>query len=544
MSRRKHDNLRDLEEENNSRMNGFSGGFAASKLVLFQSSGCRDLTVSDVVEATNNFSQSNIIGCGGFGLVYRAELPNGLKAAIKRLSGDCGQMEREFQAEVEALSRAQHKNLVSLKGYCKHGNDRLLIYSYMENGSLDYWLHERVDDEAPLKWRTRLKIAKGAAHGLAYLHSEPNIIHRDIKTSNILLDERFKAHLADFGLARLLCPYDTHVTTDLVGTLGYIPPEYGQTLSATFKGDVYSFGVVLLELITSRRPVEVVKGKNCRDLVSWVFQMKLEGRYSEIFDISIWEKSCENELLEVLGIACKCLDQDPRRRPSIEEVVLWLDGIAEAVLSVSLVVRLGHYIVVNPSSSPGGCILEVRGLRPRAACFSSRASAQKLPMISLGPMWSEIPLPKKFLIAIEQETNKFNFVAIGLLVIESSNTSRARPYEKNESIASGCYVDNDPNLVDDIRPRGSPSSRAGMTFLAETAKQGVVKAVETGLDIGEMAKKTLDNVYDVTKDTSHKIKEAVAGDREETKRVEGVPATDHFVDDLRKRADGYDLKKK
>lgn len=331
MSRRKHhDSLEDLEDDqSNSRRNGLSGVFNASKLVLFPTSGCRDLTVSEVVEATNNFSQSNIIGCGGFGLVYKANLPNGSKAAIKRLSGDCGQMEREFHAEVEALSRAQHKNLVSLKGYCKYGTDRLLIYSYMENGSLDYWLHERVDEEPPLKWRTRLKIAKGAARGLAYLHNEPKIIHRDIKTSNILLDERFKAHLADFGLSRLLRPYDTHVTTDLVGTLGYIPPEYGQTLSATYKGDVYSFGVVLLELITARRPVEVGKGKNCRDLVSWVFQMKLESRYSEIFDVLIWDKSCETQMLEVLGIACKCLDQDPRRRPTIDEVVLWLDGVAE-----------------------------------------------------------------------------------------------------------------------------------------------------------------------------------------------------------------------
>ncbi|XP_071725897.1 phytosulfokine receptor 2-like [Rutidosis leptorrhynchoides] len=331
MSRRKHQELIvDVEDDTvNGSLNGLSGVFNASKLVLFPTSGCRDLTVSDVVESTNNFSQANIIGCGGFGLVYKADLPNGSKAAIKRLSGDCGQMDREFHAEVEALSRAQHKNLVSLKGYCKYGNDRLLIYSYMENGSLDYWLHERVDEEPPLKWRARLKIAKGAAQGLAYLHNESKIIHRDIKTSNILLDERFKAHLADFGLSRLLCPYDTHVTTDLVGTLGYIPPEYGQTLSATFKGDVYSFGVVLLELITARRPVEVAKGKNCRDLVSWVFQMKLESRYGEIFDILIWDKSCETQMLEVLGIACKCLDQDPRRRPSIEQVVLWLDEVAE-----------------------------------------------------------------------------------------------------------------------------------------------------------------------------------------------------------------------
>lgn len=326
MSRRERgDPIEDFNEEI-SRPNRLSG---SSKLVLFQNSGCRDLTVADLLKSTNNFSQANIIGCGGFGLVYKADLPNGVKAAIKRLSGDCGQMEREFQAEVEALSRAQHKNLVSLQGYCKHGNDRLLIYSYMENGSLDYWLHERVDEGGSLSWETRLKIAQGAAIGLAYLHKEPNIVHRDIKTSNILLDERFEAHLADFGLSRLLCPYDTHVTTDLVGTLGYIPPEYSQTLSATFRGDVYSFGVVLLELVTGRRPVEVCKGKNCRDLVSWVFQMKFEKREVEIFESTIWDKGCEKQLVEVLGVACRCIDKDPRRRPSIDQVVSWLDGVGE-----------------------------------------------------------------------------------------------------------------------------------------------------------------------------------------------------------------------
>ncbi|KAL2523563.1 Phytosulfokine receptor 2 [Abeliophyllum distichum] len=201
---------------------------------------------------------------------------------------------------VEALSRAQHKNLVFLQGYCRYGKDR---------------------------WDTRLKIAQGAAHGLAYLHKEPNIIHRDIKTSNILLDDRFEAHLADFGLSRLLCPYDTHVTTDLVGTLGYIPPEYSQTLAATFRGDVYSFGVVLLELLTGKRPVEVCKGWNCRDLVAWVFQKKSEKREEEIFDSSIRDRDWGKQLMEVLGIACKCIDQDPRRRPSIDEVFSWLDEI-------------------------------------------------------------------------------------------------------------------------------------------------------------------------------------------------------------------------
>ncbi|CAA6671990.1 unnamed protein product [Spirodela intermedia] len=290
---------------------------AGSKLVLFfHSSGSKELTISDLLRSTNNFDQANIIGCGGFGLVYKSSLPDGTQAAIKRLSSDCGQMEREFQAEVEALSRAQHKNLVSLKGYCKFGHDRLLIYSYMENGA----------------WTTGctrgLRIALGAARGLAYLHTicDPNIIHRDVKSSNILLDESFEAHLADFGLSRLICPYDTHVTTDLVGTLGYIPPEYAQTLTATLKGDVYSFGIVLLELLTGRRPVDVCRAKGSRDLVSWVLQMKSEGKVEQVFDPLIWSKSLERQLRAVLVTACKCISVDPRSRPSIEEVVSWLDG--------------------------------------------------------------------------------------------------------------------------------------------------------------------------------------------------------------------------
>ncbi|KAI4333653.1 hypothetical protein L6164_018433 [Bauhinia variegata] len=329
ISKRDEDKPVDNFDEELGRPARLSEALVSSKLVLFQSSDCKDLTVADLLKSTNNFNQANIIGCGGFGLVYKANLPNGTKAAIKRLSGDCGQMEREFQAEVEALSRAQHKNLVSLIGYCRHANDRLLIYSYLENGSLDYWLHENVDGNAALKWDVRLKIAQGAAHGLAYLHKgcEPYIVHRDVKSSNILLDDKFEAHLADFGLSRLLQPYDTHVTTDLVGTLGYIPPEYSQTLTATFRGDVYSFGVVLLELLTGRRPVEVIKGKNCRNLVSWVFQMKSEKREQEIFDPVIWDKDNEKQLFEVLTIAGRCLDQDPRQRPSIEQAVSWLDGV-------------------------------------------------------------------------------------------------------------------------------------------------------------------------------------------------------------------------
>ncbi|KAJ3674805.1 hypothetical protein LUZ60_005421 [Juncus effusus] len=327
MSRREARNHFDLHEMDNG--SDGSPDPDSRPVIFFQNSDMKDMTIHDLLKSTNNFDQANIIGCGGFGLVYRAFLNDGSKVAVKRLSGDCGQMDREFRAEVESLSRAQHPNLVSLKGYCKCGPDRLLIYSYMENGSLDYWLHERQDSGSHLKWPVRLKIAQGSAKGLCYLHKscDPNIVHRDVKSSNILLDEKFEAHLADFGLSRFMNPYATHVTTDLVGTLGYIPPEYSQALMATLKGDVFSFGVVLLELLTGLRPVDITRAKGSRDLVSWVGQMRREKKEEMVFDSGIWGKLFERELLSVLEIACKCVNSDPRLRPGIEHVVSWLDGV-------------------------------------------------------------------------------------------------------------------------------------------------------------------------------------------------------------------------
>ncbi|KAJ9179494.1 hypothetical protein P3X46_011276 [Hevea brasiliensis] len=289
----------------------------------------RDLTISELLKATDNFNQANIVGCGGFGLVYKATLANGTKVAVKKLSGEMGLMEREFKAEVEALSTAQHENLVSLQGYCVHQSFRLLIYSYMENGSLDYWLHEKADGASQLDWPTRLKIARGASCGLAYMHQicEPHIVHRDIKSSNILLDEKFEARVADFGLSRLILPYHTHVTTELVGTLGYIPPEYGQAWVATFRGDVYSFGVVMLELLTGKRPVEVFKPKMSRELVGWVQQMRREGKQDQVFDPFLKGKGFDDEMLQVLDVACMCVNQNPVKRPTIQEVVDWLKNV-------------------------------------------------------------------------------------------------------------------------------------------------------------------------------------------------------------------------
>ncbi|TYG96988.1 hypothetical protein ES288_A10G001500v1 [Gossypium darwinii] len=303
----------------------------ASLVMLFpnKTNEVKDLTIFELLKATDNFNQENIIGCGGFGLVYKAILADGTKLAVKKLSGDFGLMEREFKAEVEVLSTAQHENLVSLQGYCVHEGFRLLIYSYMENGSLDYWLHEKENGPSQLDWQTRLKIARGASNGLAYMHQicEPHIVHRDIKSSNILLDDKFEAHVADFGLSRLILPYHTHVTTELVGTLGYIPPEYGQAWVATLRGDVYSFGVVMLELLTGKRPVDMSRPKTSRELVSWVQRLRSEGKQDEVFDPLLKGKGSDEEMLQVLDVACLCINQNPFKRPTIQEVVEWLTGV-------------------------------------------------------------------------------------------------------------------------------------------------------------------------------------------------------------------------
>uniref|UniRef100_J3MH20 non-specific serine/threonine protein kinase n=1 Tax=Oryza brachyantha TaxID=4533 RepID=J3MH20_ORYBR len=298
----------------------------------------KTVTFVDVLNATNNFSPSNIIGSGGYGLVFLAELQDGTRLAVKKLNGDMCLVEREFQAEVEALSTTRHENLVPLLGFCIRGRLRLLIYPYMANGSLHDWLHERRAGDAGsgaapllLDWRARLNIARGASRGGLCIHEQckPQIVHRDIKSSNILLDEAGEARVADFGLARLILPDRTHVTTELVGTPGYIPPEYGQAWAATLRGDVYSFGVVLLELLTGRRPVETLpppQGQQ-RELVHWVLQMRSQGRHADVLDPRLRDKGDEAQMLNVLDLACLCVDSTPLSRPAIQDVVSWLDNV-------------------------------------------------------------------------------------------------------------------------------------------------------------------------------------------------------------------------
>ncbi|PKA62410.1 Receptor-like protein kinase BRI1-like 3 [Apostasia shenzhenica] len=285
----------------------------------------RKLTFAHLLEATGNFSSGSLIGTGGFGEVYRARLNDGSVVAVKKLIHVTGQGDREFTAEMETIGKIKHRNLVPLLGYCKVGDERLLVYEYMPFGSLDVALHEKAKG-LRLDWNSRKKIAIGSARGLAFLHHSciPHIIHRDMKSSNVLLDENLAARVSDFGMARLVNALDTHLSVStLAGTPGYVPPEYYQSFRCTTKGDVYSFGVVLLELLSGKKPIDPSEFDDT-NLVGWAKNLVKDGRKAEIFDpelVKEMKPGEDDELHKFLKIACQCLDDRPLRRPTMIQVM-------------------------------------------------------------------------------------------------------------------------------------------------------------------------------------------------------------------------------
>ncbi|KDP38186.1 hypothetical protein JCGZ_04829 [Jatropha curcas] len=297
----------------------------------------RKLKFSQLIEATNGFSAESLIGCGGFGEVFKATLKDGSSVAIKKLIRLSCQGDREFMAEMETLGKIKHRNLVPLLGYCKIGEERLLVYEFMEYGSLEEMLHGRVRsrDRRILTWDERKKIARGAAKGLCFLHHNciPHIIHRDMKSSNVLLDHEMEARVSDFGMARLISALDTHLSVStLAGTPGYVPPEYYQSFRCTAKGDVYSFGVVLLELLTGKRPTDKDDFGDT-NLVGWVKLKVREGKQMEVIDqelLSVTKGTDEAEAAEVkemvryLEISLQCVDDFPSKRPNMLQVVAML----------------------------------------------------------------------------------------------------------------------------------------------------------------------------------------------------------------------------
>ncbi|PAN41414.1 hypothetical protein PAHAL_8G042000 [Panicum hallii] len=298
------------------------------------------LSLADLAAATGGFSPDNIIGDGSFGFVYRAVLPSGAAVAVKRLSGDgaAGAGNREFRAELEVLGSLSHPNLARLLGYCAAGRDRILVYELLERGSLDAWLHGEADEDGEaLPWPARLRVARGAAAALAFLHHgrRPPVLHRDVKSSNVLLGEGFEAKLADFGLARIVrgSPAKSHVSTQAAGTAGYVAPEIWAGVGATAKADVYSFGVLVIEIVTGHRPSWPVKTKNGEkevDMVDWAREKIGAGQASEIMDRRMGIGGQGKEMDEAKGlleIAWQCTDSGQKNRPTMEEAVEMMNRI-------------------------------------------------------------------------------------------------------------------------------------------------------------------------------------------------------------------------
>ncbi|KAF7851833.1 hypothetical protein BT93_L1996 [Corymbia citriodora subsp. variegata] len=300
------------------------------------------ISMAELRMATENFHFRRIIGNGGFGLVFKAHLANGLTVAVKKLEPDAFQGFREFRAEMETLGKLQHPNIVKLLGYCVSNSDRVLVYEFIERGSLSQWLNGTSSSENgdiswsrhsverfSLSWDTRMKIIKGVARGLAYMHglSMP-IIHRDIKASNVLLDADFEAHIADFGLARMIKDSRSHVSTESAGTMGYLPPEYKEGRRvATVKADVYSFGILMFVIATGQKPnlPMVDRGKEVR-MVVWARKLVAENRQMEMVDPAVSKDGLvEARVNEYFSIACMCTSEDAKERPSMSRVLELLE---------------------------------------------------------------------------------------------------------------------------------------------------------------------------------------------------------------------------
>ncbi|KAK4257421.1 hypothetical protein QN277_007014 [Acacia crassicarpa] len=281
--------------------------------------------------ATGNFRPDSILGEGGFGFVFKgwieengtapAKPGSGVTVAVKSLKPDGLQGHREWVAEVDFLGQLHHPNLVKLIGYCSEDDQRLLVYEFMTRGSLENHLFRRT---VPLPWSNRVKIALGAAKGLAFLHSGPEpVIYRDFKTSNILLDSEYNAKLSDFGLAKAGPQGDkTHVSTRVVGTYGYAAPEYVMTGHLTAKSDVYSFGVVLLEILTGRRSMDKKRPSGEQNLVSWARPYLADKRkLYQLVDPRLELNYSLKGVQKISQLAHSCLSRDPKGRPNMDEVV-------------------------------------------------------------------------------------------------------------------------------------------------------------------------------------------------------------------------------
>ncbi|XP_042945397.1 cysteine-rich receptor-like protein kinase 26 [Carya illinoinensis] len=296
--------------------------------------------------ATDNFSEENKLGQGGFGVVYKGRFPNGQAIAVKRLSTNSGQGDSEFKNEVLLVAKLQHRNLVRLQGFCLQRNERILVYEFVPNTSLDHFLFDPIK-RAHLDWEMRYKIIGGIARGMLYLHEDSRlrIIHRDLKASNILLDGDMNPKISDFGMARLFSLDQTQANTSrIVGTYGYMAPEYAMHGQFSMKSDVFSFGVLVLEIVSGQRNYCFRNGENVEDLLSYAWRNWREGTALNIVD-STMSSGSTSEMMRCIHIGLLCVQENVADRPTMASIVLMLNSY-----SITLPVPSQPAFFMNTSS--------------------------------------------------------------------------------------------------------------------------------------------------------------------------------------------------
>ncbi|KAI5573688.1 hypothetical protein POPTR_010G109700v4 [Populus trichocarpa] len=286
----------------------------------------KQFSFETLVSATKDFHLTHKLGEGGFGPVYKGKLDDGREIAVKKLSHSSNQGKKEFTNEAKLLSRVQHRNVVNLLGYCAHGVEKLLVYEYVANESLDKLLFKS-DKRQLLDWNRRYDILIGIARGLLYLHEDSHncIIHRDIKASNILLDDKWVPKIADFGMARLFPEDQTHVNTRVAGTNGYMAPEYVMHGHLSVKADVFSFGVLVLELISGQRNSTFSQQHaDAQNLLDWAYKLHKKNRSLEIMDPVLASSAAAEQVKTCVHLGLLCTQGDPQLRPDMRRIVVLL----------------------------------------------------------------------------------------------------------------------------------------------------------------------------------------------------------------------------
>ncbi|KAB1224116.1 Protein kinase APK1B, chloroplastic [Morella rubra] len=337
-----------------------------SECEILQACNLKNFGFSELKMATRNFRPDSVLGEGGFGSVFKGWIDEhslsatrpgtGVVIAVKRLNQEGLQGHKEWLAEINYLGQLRHPNLVKLIGYCLEDDHRLLVYEFMPKGSMENHLFRRGSHFQPLSWSVRMKVALGAAKGLAFLHNaESQVIYRDFKTSNILLDSHYDAKLSDFGLARDGPTGDkSHVSTRILGTFGYAAPEYLATGHLTAKSDIYSFGVVLLEMLSGRRSIDKNRPSGQHNLVEWAKPcLTSKRKIFRVLDPRIVGQYSLDEALKAGNLALQCLAVEPKNRPNMDDVVAELEELQDTPGSN----QEDHPVNVHsqPSGDPGSC---------------------------------------------------------------------------------------------------------------------------------------------------------------------------------------------